>query len=202
MELWPSKLSEDHQIFTTQISGFGKMSTSKRKGSTPPSSNPSKKRKHKHKEKDSQASVISQTPTKSITGTNVISVDDTNSTSTVSLFHKARLKIKIAVPPAATDAVDAFLNQHLTSTLLLKHTNQGTILAHANFKSLTNGLGRILDECPFAWTWFEGDVVLFNPQVGQRICVFPTSNLIFVTLILVFMTVFNYFSWCGDIEFP
>jgi len=31
------------------------------------------------------------------------------------------------------------------------------------------GIGRIVDECPFAWEWYEGDIVLFNPVVGQRI---------------------------------
>jgi hypothetical protein len=88
------------------------------------------------------------------------------------LFHKARLKTHVAVPPAATPSLDSFLQTHLTSTLLLKHTPHGTIVSFSNFHSLA-GQGRILDECPFSWSWFEGDVVLFSPKVGQRIRISP-----------------------------
>ena len=106
-----------------------------------------------------------------------------------SLFQKGRLKIHVAVPPSATatggagtgagaSSIDVFLHTHLTSNLLLKHTENGTIIAFSNFKSLS-GRGRILDECPLAWSWFEGDVVLFNPQIGQRISMYIPNLAVF-----------------------
>src|SRR5271170_2954622 len=91
------------------------------------------------------------------------------------LFHKARLKTHIAVPPAANPSLDTFLQTHLTSTLLLKHTPHGTIVSFSNFNPLS-GQGRILDECPFSWSWFEGDIVLFSPKVGQRIRISPQER--------------------------
>jgi hypothetical protein len=92
---------------------------------------------------------------------------DISSSSPTSLFHKGRLKTHIAIPPAAIPSLDTFLQSHLTATLLLKHTAYGTIVSFSNFHPLS-GQGRILDECPFSWSWFEGDVVLFSPKIGQR----------------------------------
>jgi|SRR5579859_3747503 len=92
--------------------------------------------------------------------------DGQTSISKSSLFQSGRLKIHVAVPPACT-SLDTFLTTHLTSTILLTHTKHGTIVAFSNFKGTDSG--RIIDECPFAWSWFEGDIVLFNPQVGDRI---------------------------------
>ena len=123
--------------------------TNKRKSSTPPPST-HKKRKHKHSKAPTYAAASSQTP------------------STPQLFSKARLKVHIAVPPSATTSSSLYVHSHLTSTLLLKHTAQGTIVSLRDFNS-TGGTGRILDECPFAWSWFEGDIVLFHPQIGQLI---------------------------------
>src|SRR5204863_1670121 len=94
-----------------------------------------------------------------------------------SLFQKSRLKFHIAVPPAASDSLETFLHTHLTSTLLLKHTPNGTIVAFSEFKSV-GGLGNIQDECPFSWSWFEGDVVLFNPRIGERIGIRCGVNLL------------------------
>jgi len=150
--------TDDHKIWSRRfLSGkfpLKKMSTSKRKHSSPPpaSSSP-KKRKHKYK---------SSSHTKSS------HVESSASSTATSLFQKSRLKIHIAVPPAAVESLDTYLQSHLTSTLLLKHTAEGTIVAFSGFKSL-DGAGRVLDECPFAWSWFEGEVVLFNPRIGQRI---------------------------------
>jgi DNA-directed RNA polymerase I subunit RPA43 len=84
------------------------------------------------------------------------------------LFQKGRLKIHVAVPAAAASSLEIFIQTHLTSTILLKHTSNGTIVSFSSFKP-TSPTSRILDECPFSWTWFEGDVVLFNPRIGQRI---------------------------------
>ena len=136
------------------------MSTSKRKHSTPPppSSSPSKKRKHKHSKPSTTEQLLKN-----------------NVSESSQLFQKSRLKIHIAVPPAASTSLDTYISTHLTSVLLLKHTANGTIVAFSGFKSLS-GVGRILDECPFSWTWFEGDIVLFNPRIGQRIRTHPTKN--------------------------
>jgi len=149
----------DHQNFC-DLSSFGPksvMSTSKRKHTTPPSSSPSssKKRKHKHSTTSSKSSKV-------------------RSQSAPQLFQKSRLKIHVAVPPAATTSIDAYIQSHLTSTLLLKHTENGTIIALSGFKSL-NGQGRIINENPFSWSWFEGDIVLFNPRIGQRIRTYPST---------------------------
>src|SRR5436305_5341282 len=98
------------------------MSTSKRKHTTPPPSTSSspKKRKHKH----STTSSSSPTSIKS------------RPQSPPQLFQKARLKIHVAVPPAAIPSIDTYLQSHFTSTLLLKHTENGTIVALSGFKSL------------------------------------------------------------------
>lgn len=122
------------------------MSTSKRKSST---SSPSthKKRKHTHSKSVAASSQPASTP---------------------QLFSKARLKAHIAVPPSASASVSTYVHSHLISTLLLKHTAQGTIVSLADFKNI-GGTGKLVDECPFAWSWFEGDIVLFNPLIGQRI---------------------------------
>jgi RPA43 OB domain in RNA Pol I len=90
---------------------------------------------------------------------------------TTSLFQRGRLKIHVAVPSAAASSLDIFIQAHLTSTILLKHTENGTIVSFSTFKPISH-VGRILDECPFSWTWFEGEVVLFNPRIGQRIRTF------------------------------
>ena len=130
------------------------MSTPKRKHrSSSPSSSP-KIRKHKRK-----PSALLDTIHKS--------ADVTSQ----SFFQKARLKLHVAIPPAAatgSSSLSTYMRSHLTSILLLKHTEYGTIVAFSDFSSLA-GVGRILDECPFSWSWFEGDVVLFNPTIGQRI---------------------------------
>jgi hypothetical protein len=128
------------------------MSTSKRKHLSPAPSSSPKKRKHKHK----SSSHSKSDPV------------ETKSWSASSLFQKSRLKIHVAVPPAAAGSLDVYLQTHLASTLLLKHTEDGTIVAFSGFKSIS-GPGRVIDECPFSWLWFEGDVVLFNPRIGQRI---------------------------------
>ena len=133
------------------------MSTSKRKHPSPPPSSSSKKRKHKHRTSDVNKSRIEQ-PTLSS-----------------SLFQKSRLKIHVSVPPAASTSLDTFLQTSLTSTLLLKHTANGTVVAFSGFRS-SDGAGRIVDECPFSWSWFEGDVVLFNPRIGQRIRIFALNK--------------------------
>jgi hypothetical protein len=128
------------------------MSSTKRKHPTPPPPS-SKKRKHKHQSKSSTEKQVDK---------------PTSPSSPPQLFQKSRLKIHVAVPPSASTSLDTFISTHLTSTILLKHTPNGTIVAFSNFKSL-KGAGRILDECPFSWSWFEGDIVLFNPQIGQQI---------------------------------
>lgn len=126
------------------------MSTPKRKHrSSSPSSSP-KKRKHKRK----SSGLLDEIPTSA-------------HLTAPALFHKARLKLHVAVPPAALPSLSAYMHSHLTSTLLLKHTQHGTIVAFSDFSSVS-GPGRVLDECPFSWGWFEGDVVLFNPCIGQR----------------------------------
>jgi hypothetical protein len=131
------------------------MSSSKRKQQSPlPSSSSTKKRKHKHKPSHSKKYKAVNAFAKTFTP--------------ASLFQKSRLKFHIAVPPAASGSLDTFLHTHLTSALLLKHTENGTIVAFSGFKSV-NSRATIRDECPFSWSWFEGDVVLFNPRVGQRI---------------------------------
>lgn len=127
------------------------MSTTKRKHATSPPSS-SKKRKHRHSTPSSAvAEPASRKPT----------------SSPPQLFQKARLKIHVAVPPAAMTSLNAYIHTYLTSSLLLKHTPNGTIVAFSGFKGLA-GTGRIRDECPFSWAWFEGDIVVFNPRVGQR----------------------------------
>ena len=133
------------------------MSTSKRKHPSPPPSSSSKKRKHKHRTSDINKSRIE------------------HPTLSSSLFQKSRLKIHVAVPPAASTSLDTFLQTSLTSTLLLKHTENGTVVAFSGFRS-SDGAGRIVDECPFSWSWFEGDVVLFNPRIGQRIRIFALNK--------------------------
>jgi hypothetical protein len=152
--------TEDQRNFCFTPKTREEMSTSKRKHSTPPppSSSPSKKRKHKH----SKSSATEQLPKSPVS-------------ESPQLFQKSRLKIHVAVPPAASTFLDTYINIHLTSVLLLKHTANGTIVAFSGFKSLS-GVGRILDECPFSWAWFEGDVVLFNPLIGQRIRTYLTKN--------------------------
>jgi hypothetical protein len=146
----------ENQIFlTTKLAAhrlttaMSTTTTNKRKSSTPPPST-HKKRKHKHSKATASAAALSQPP------------------SAPQLFSKARLKVHIAVPPSATTFSSLYVHSHLTSTLLLKHTAQGTIVSLRDFNS-TGGTGRILDECPFAWSWFEGDIVLFHPQIGQLI---------------------------------
>jgi RPA43 OB domain in RNA Pol I len=129
------------------------MSTTKRKHPTPPSPS-SKKRKHKHHTPSSVSS--EQIVKKAI------------SSAPPQLFQKSRLKIHVAVPPAASTSLSTYIHSYLTSSLLLKHTANGTIVAFSGFNTLS-GVGRILDECPFSWSWFEGDIVLFNPRIGQRI---------------------------------
>jgi len=132
------------------------MSSSKKREATPQSS--TKKKKHKHKHTVSSAS---------------LSVEKSASSSKTQLFQKSRLKIHVAVPPAATaTSLETFLHHHITSNILLKHTENGTIVAFSNFKAVAS-TALIRDECPFAWSWFEGDIVLFNPRIGQRIRTFP-----------------------------
>jgi len=141
------------------------MSSSKRKHQTPPPNTSSpKKRKHKHK------LLHSSKKEKTVTA-------GAKTVTPLSLFQKSRLKFHIAVPPAASDSLDMFLHTHLTSALLLKHTQNGTIVAFSGFKSVF-GAGTIRDECPFSWSWFEGDVVLFNPRIGQRISISRTKHLV------------------------
>lgn len=130
------------------------MSTSKRKHLTSPSETSKKKKKHKHSAQN--------------TSPGADRVPKTVSSVASQLFQKSRLKIHVAVPPAASASLDVYIHNHLTSTLLLKHTANGTIVAFSEFKSLS-GVGRVVDECPFSWAWFEGDIVLFNPRIGQRI---------------------------------
>ena len=130
--------------------------------SSSPSASP-KKRKHKSK-----------------SSTLLDAVHESPDLTAPALFQKARLKIHVAVPPAAAaepSSLSTYMLSHLTSTLLLKHTENGTIVAFSDFASLS-GVGRVLDECPFSWSWFEGDVVLFNPRIGQRISNFPLSPLL------------------------
>jgi hypothetical protein len=151
----------DHQNFSYSLTSPDDgpplaqiMSSTKRKHPTPPPPS-SKKRKHKHDRQNPIEKAINKISTSA-------------SSSPPQLFQKSRLKIHAAVPPSASTSLDTFISTHLTSTILLKHTSNGTIVAFSNFKSL-NGAGRILDECPFSWSWFEGDIVLFNPCIGQRI---------------------------------
>jgi hypothetical protein len=130
-------------------------------------SSPPKKRKHKHKSL-----------------TLVDAVSQSSDLAAPALFQKARLKIHVAVPPATLLSLSTYLHSHLTSTLLLKHAENGTIVAFSDFNSLPR-LGRVLDECPFSWSWFEGNVLLFNPRIGQRICTSLAST----------WSLFRFWSW-------
>ena len=136
-----------------------RMSSSKKKETTPQSSTKKKKHKHKH--------TASYVPP---------SLEKPSPSSKTKLFQKSRLKIHVAVPPAAaTTSLETFLHHHLTSNILLKHTDNGTIVAFSNFQAIAS-TALIRDECPFAWSWFEGDIVLFNPRIGQRIRMFRISK--------------------------
>jgi hypothetical protein len=135
------------------------MSTTKRKHrSSSPSASP-KKRKHKHK--SAVAPLLNE----------VVELSQVPDTS---LFQKGKMRLHIAVPPAAVTSLSTFIHSHLTSSLLLKHYEQGTIVAFGDFSSVS-GLGRLSDECPFSWSEFEGEVVFFNPRLGQRISTYPSK---------------------------
>jgi hypothetical protein len=133
------------------------MSSTKRKHrSSSPSASP---RKRKHKHKSAAAPLLNEVTT-------------SPQVAATSLFQKGKMRLHIAVPPAAVTSLSTFIHSHLTSSLLLKHYEQGTIVAFGDFSSVS-GLGRLVDECPFAWSEFEGEVVFFNPRLGQRISTFP-----------------------------